>query len=166
MTLADAGWLAVESLPVGLITWFSPEGGAVAAPASWLAVVNGPPALLRAGGFGRGPGSDELPTGLDFAVNIPADLALPRQLMGKASCRGPVLIDDIAGLAPARLVHAPLLTGCALQIECAHGLIVPGDWDLELVGEVILLHRGDFFLDPANHPDFCALRPLHAIFPS
>lgn len=166
MKSADAGWLPIESLPVGLITWFTSDGRAVAAPVSWLAVVDGSPVLLRAGCFGREPGCDGLPKGFDFVVNIPEDLALPRELMRKACSEAPVLIEDIARLAPARSVHAPLLSGFALQIECAHGLIVPGDWEVGLVGEIMLLHRGDFFLDPVKHPDFCALRPLHTIFPS
>jgi flavin reductase (DIM6/NTAB) family NADH-FMN oxidoreductase RutF len=105
---------------------------------------------------------------LDFAVNIPADpaLPLPHRLMTKAAFQSPVLIDDVASLVPARSVHAPLLSGCALQIECAVGRFVPGEWDVELAGEILLLHRGDIFLDPARHADFCALQPLHAIFPS
>ena len=67
---------------------------------------------------------------------------------------------------PARAVSAPLLHGCAVQIECAGGRTVTGGWGAELAGTVRLLHRGGLIIDPVVYPDLCALRPLHAVFPS
>ena len=166
MTSADAGWLAVESLPVGLITWYLPGGRAVALAAAWLAVVNGQPPELRAGSPGMVEGCELLPVAGDFAVNIPAAAAsLPLHEL-VAAAGSPVLLAGTIGTSPARTVHAPLLNGCAVQLECAGGRVVAGGWDAELAGTVRLLRRGGLIIDPAAYPDLCALRPLHAVFPS
>lgn len=160
------GWLPVGSAPIGLITWYSPDGP-VAVLASWLAVINSRPPELLAGCSGRLPAHQDLPDGWVFAVNIPAapqGTALDELIARAVSA--PVVIDDPAKISPARAISAPLLIDCPLQIECAHGRIVSGEWEPELVGDIVLLHRGSLLLDPAVHSDFCALRPLHAIVPS
>lgn len=160
------GWLPIEGLPVGLITWYAPAGP-VAVLISWLAVVNGFPPELRAGCSGRLPGDEPFPEGADFAINIPGDEKIHglRELMQEGAA-GPVSIGARVKLHPARSVHAPLLTGCVLQIECAHGRLLAGEWEPELAGDILLLHRGGHFIDPADHPDFCALFPLRTFFPS
>jgi len=132
---------------------------------SWLALVSGVPPEMRAGCSGRILGPELFPAGMDFAVNVPADLHFPPllELMhGLRAGDAPALVDP-SGLMPARTVHAPLLTGCNLQIECAQGRWLSAAWEPELCGEILLLHRGGLFLDPAGHDDFCALWPLRAV---
>lgn len=159
------GWLPIDGSPVGVVTWFTPAGPAAAVLASWLAVINGQPPELRAGCSGRG-WVEQASAGMDFAVNVFCDLQIPPWLDPGQRPAGPIVLDEAPGLLPARLVHAPLLAGCALQLECARARVVPGDWEPELAGDILLLHRGGLFLDPADHPDFCALRPLRTILPS
>lgn len=160
------GWLPVASSPAGLVTWYAP-GGPVTVLASWLAIIDGQPPELRAGCAGRVADRRDLPEGTAFAINIPLNPedAVLNELIARAAS-APVAIDAATEFAPARSVHAPLLAGCALQIECAHGRIHPGEWEPEIVGDVVLLHRGGLLLNPATYPDFCALRPLRTVFPS
>ena len=167
MISAGEGLLPIGGVPVGLITWFGADGP-VAVLTSWLAVINGSPPELRAGCSGLSGTRASLPLDLDFAVNVPdtGQLAGLHQMMQGAACGFPVPIGTLSGLHPARSVHAPLLTGCALQIECAQGRLASGEWEPELAGDIVLLHRGGLFIDPADHHDFCALRPLRAFFPS
>ena len=167
MISAGEGLLPIGGVPVGLITWFGADGP-VAVLTSWLAVVNGSPPELRAGCSGLQGTNAALPAALDFAVNVPADgeLAGLCELLQGGVTATPVPIGAVPGLHPARSVHAPLLAGCALQIECAQGRLASGEWEPELAGDIVLLHRGGLFIDPADHQDFCALRPLRAFFPS
>lgn len=166
MSLGE-GWLPINGSPVGLVTWYAPDGP-VAMLASWLAVINGQPPELRGGCPGQVPGRNQLPARFDFAVNIPTTPMLPalNELIAKAAAYSPVVIDDAANFSPGRSVRAPLLTGCTLQIECIHGTVAPDGWTTEFAGEIMLLHRGGIFLDPAGHTDFCALRPLRTALPS
>ena len=168
MIAAGEGWLPIDVTPVGVITWYAPSGPAAAVLAAWLAVVNGIPPELRAGCSGRLPGEEAFPAGTDFAVNVPADLQFPalRKLMHGLRAGEWAARLDPRGLVPARTVHAPLLAGCTLQLECAHGRFLNADWEPELAGDILLLHRGGVFLDPADHADLCALWPLRVILPS
>jgi len=161
------GWLPVDGSPVGLITWYTLDGP-VAMLVSWLAVINGQPPELRGGCPGWVSDRNDLPGGLDFAVNIPVAPTLPalNELIAKAAACPTVTINDAADFSPGRFVHAPLLSGCTLQIECVHGRIVPGGWNTEFAGEIRLLHRGGLFFAPDGHPDFCALQPLRTALPS
>lgn len=167
MTSAPEGWLPIAGSPAGLVSWYAPIGP-VAMLISWLAVINGHPPELRAGCSGRLPGDEHFPVGTDFAVNVPSDTRIAglREFLQGVPIGHPVPIAARLELFPARSIHAPLLAGCALQIECAHGRILQGNWEPELAGDVLLLHRGGLFLDPVDHPDFCALWPLRAFFPS
>lgn len=166
MIARGVGWLPVDSAPVGLVTWYAP-GGPVAVLASWLAVINGHPPELRAGCSGRVAGRQALPEGLPFVINIPVspEGTVYDGLIARAAA-APAMIGTPAAFSPAHAVQAPLLAGCALQIECARGRIAPGEWEPELVGDIVLLHRGGLTLAPAAHPDFCALLPLHMLLPS
>lgn len=168
MIASGAGWLPIDLTPVGVVTWYTPSGPAAAVLAAWLAVVNGPPPALRAGCSGRLPGEEDFPAGTDFAVNVPADLQFPalRQLLRGYRAGGRAKRLDPRKFVPARTVHAPLLAGCMLQIECARGRLLSADREPELAGDILLLHRGGVFLDPADHSDLCALWPLRVILPS
>lgn len=167
MKSSGEGWLPINGAPIGLVAWYAPDGPVVM-PASWLAVVDGPSPELRAGCSGRVPGRQAFPVEADFSVNIPTDPREPGmdRLFARASAVAPVPIDDPGCVLPARTVNAPLLAGCAVQIECVHGRLAAGGWDAEMIGEIVLLHRGGLFLSPATHPDFCALQPLRTRFPS
>lgn len=165
MITRGEGWFPVDASPVGLVTWFAPTGEAVAVLASWLAVINGQPPELRAGCSGRG-WERQLPAGMDFAVNVFAELPMPPLWGPEQGAAGSLVLDASLPLFTARLAHAPLLAGCALQIECAHGRLLPGDWEPELAGDILLLHRGGLIFDPADVRDFCALLPLRTILHS
>jgi flavin reductase (DIM6/NTAB) family NADH-FMN oxidoreductase RutF len=168
MIAAGEGWLPIDVTSIGVVTWYTPSGPAAAVPVAWLAVVSGLPPELRAGCAGRLLGEEDFPTGTDFAVNIPAALQFPalRELLPGLDSGVRSACLDPRGLVPARTVHAPLLPGCTLQIECAHGRLHAADWEPELAGDILLLHRGGVFVDPADHADLCALWPLRAILPS
>lgn len=159
---AAEGWLPIANPPVGLITWYAPTGAAVAVVTSWLGVVSGQPPELRAGCCGRPPKRELFAPGADFAVNIPLrmDASLFRALMspGPSGCALTLLAG--AKLARASSVHAPLLAGCVLQIECSGGRILPRDWEPELAGDIRLLHRDGHTIDAAACSDFCAVHPL------
>jgi flavin reductase (DIM6/NTAB) family NADH-FMN oxidoreductase RutF len=168
MIAVGEGWLPIEVTSIGVVTWYTPSGPAAAVLAAWLAVVSGRPPELRAGCSGRLLGVEDFPTGTDFAVNIPANPQCPalRELMpGLCSGERAACLDP-RGLVLARSVHAPLLAGCTLQIECAHGRLLAADSEPELAGDILLLHRGGVFLDPADHADICALWPLRATLPT
>jgi len=167
MNLAGAGWLPITVAPLGVVTWFAPGGPAAALLASWLAVICDRRPQVRAGCGGCGLDAEQFPSGTDFVVNVPADddtaglHVLVRRLRAGEPLSSIVPVDLIA----ARKVRAPLLNGCALQIECTHGCLVGGEWEAELTGDLLLLHRGGVTLDPAAVDDFCALWPLRASLP-
>ena len=166
MQSATEGWLPIANPPVGLVTWYAPDGTAMALVTSWLGVIAGQPPELRAGCCGRPPHAAQFPAGIGFAVNIPARMDLPvlRDLVrpGIAGC---AVVVAGAQLAPARCARAPLLAGCVLQIECAGGRVLPRDWEPELAGEILVVHRGGHTIEPAASPDFCTLFPLRADCP-
>lgn len=168
ITPRTAGWLPVASLPVGLVSWYTPAGQAAASLASWLAVIDCDPPGMRAGCPGLAAARESFPDGTDFVVNIPADMTCHglQELVKQSLTTSPVPVPDGTLLLPSRTVHAPLLAGCALQIECTRGRILPERREPELAGVVALLHRGGLFLAPADYPEFCALAPLRSIFPS
>jgi hypothetical protein len=163
-----AGWLPVTSSPAGLVSWYTPDGPAAASLASWLAVIDCAPPELRAGCPGLVACRERFPSGTDFVINIPADMASHelQELVRQTLTAGAVPLADSPLLLPSRTVRAPLLAGCTLQIECNQGRILPERWEPELVGTVALLRRGGLFVDPADYPEFCALAPLRSIFPS
>jgi hypothetical protein len=156
------GLLPIDSPPVGLVSWYAPDGRVVVSVSSWLAVVNGAPPELRAGGGGlllKG----NFPEGSDFVVTLLEEKQLPlfNKLVRHAErCGEPVTVADDPLLTPAVRVRAPLLTGAALHLECVGGRIIAGAWAQELAGSVSLLHRCQQQLSPEDYPDFAALQPL------
>ena len=170
MMRVAAGWLPIDVAPLGVVTWFAPRGPATALLASWLAVVCDPRPQLRAGCGYSGLDAGEFPDGTDFVVNVPgapdsADYAAAHVLIRRLRAGAPLSSIGAPGLLPARKVCAPRLAGCALQIECTHGCLLPGDWETALAGELVLLHRGGVSLEPAAAGDFCALWPLRVSLP-
>jgi len=162
---AGAGWLPIDSPQVGLVTWYGPNGAAVALATSWLGVIDGHPPELLAGCRSRTTVPELFPSGADFAVNIPAgpDVAALCELLQKLPPGCPVHIGTGPELRPGHRVQAPLLACCALRIECRHGRVQPRDWEAELAGEIVLLHRGALAFDPADHVEFSALHPLRQV---
>lgn len=156
------GLLPIDSPPVGLVSWYALDGRVVVSVSSWLAVVNGSPPELRAGGGGLLL-EGNFPAGADFVVSLLEESQLPlfTKLVRHAErCGEPVMVADDPLLIPAVKVQAPLLAGAALHLECATGQIVSGGWERELAGRVRLLHRHEQQLCPDEHPDFNALQPL------
>lgn len=156
------GLLPIDSPPVGLVSWYAPDGRVVVSVSSWLAVINGSPPELRAGGGGLLL-EGNFPDGADFAVTLLEESQLPlfAKLVRHAErCGEPVTVADDPLLIPASKVRAPLLAGGALHLECANGRIVTGTWGRELAGPVRLLQRCEQHLSPDDHPDFSLLEPL------
>jgi hypothetical protein len=162
---ADEGWLPIDNPPVGLITWYGPGGVAVALAMSWLGVINSHPPELHAGCCGRIPGAELFPAGADFAVNILAgiEMPMPDSLTQRKLSGCPLLVEAGLEFLPAHSVRAPLLAGCALQVECAHGRSLTCEWEPALAGDILLLHRSGVVLDPADYPDFCAIQPFRRV---
>lgn len=159
------GLLPIDSPPVGLVSWFGADGRVVVSVSSWLAVVNGSPPELRAGG-GSLLVEGNFPVGADFVVTLLEESQLPlfTKLVRHAErCGEPVTVADDPLLVPALKVRAPLLAGAALHLECVGGRIASGGWERELVGQVRLLHRCEQQLCPDQHPDFNALQPLRPL---
>ncbi len=157
MDSPDNTWPPTAGPPVGLITWYSSSGPMVAAIPSWLAVVDGQPPELHAGCGGMQFGRDPFQDGADFVVNLP-----PREecsLLNGTTPEQPFVLLGRPRLLPARSVRAPLLDGCALQIECTRGRMQPGVWEPALAGDIVLMHRGGWLFPAADFPDFCTLRP-------
>lgn len=156
------GLLPIDSPPVGLVSWYAPDGRMVVTVSSWVAVVDGSPPELRVGGGGLLLDGN-FPDGADFVVALLKETQLPLfagLVRHAARCGEPVAVTDDPLLIPAAKVHAPLLAGAALQLECVAGRIVAGPWECALSGQVRLLHRSQQEIDPAGHGNFCALQPL------
>lgn len=162
MNPVNAGWLPVDVAPLALLTWFAPGGPAVASLASWLAVIGDARPRMRAGCGSCGLRAGQFPDGADFVVNVPGDQhsAALHVLISKLRSGETLLIDQLAGTRPARKVHAPLLAGCELHLECAHGCLSPGDWDTELDGDLLLLHRAGTTIAAPVANDICTLWPF------
>jgi len=162
---AGAGWLPIDSPQVGLVTWYGPDGAAVALATSWLGIIDGHPPELRAGCRSRTTVPELFPCGADFAVNIPAgpDVAALCARLRTLPPGCPVPIGTGPELRPGHRVQAPLLACCALRIECRRGRFQPRDWEAELAGDILLLHRGGVSFDPGDHPEFSTLHPLRQL---
>lgn len=160
------GLLPIDSPPVGLVSWYAGDGRVVVSVSSWLAVVDGTPPELRAGGGGLLL-EGNFPEGSDFVVTLLEESQLPlfvKLVKHAERCGEPVVIADDPLLTPAVQVRAPLLKGAALHLECAGGRIVAGEWGRELAGRVRLLQRSGQCLSPESHPEFSGLQPLRPQF--
>ncbi len=161
------GLLPIDSPPVGLVSWYAGDGRVVISVSSWLAVVDGAPPELRAGGGGLLL-EGNFPEGSDFVVTLLDEAQLPlfvKLVKHAERCGEPVIIADDPLLTPAVRVNAPLLNGAALHLECAGGRIVSGEWGRELAGRVRLLQRNRQCLSPDDYPEFSALQPLRTQSP-
>ena len=156
------GLLPIDSPPVGLVSWYAGDGRVVVSVSSWLAVVDGTPPELRAGGGGLLLDGN-FPEGGDFVVTLLEEAQLPlfvKLVRHAERCGEPVIVADDPLLIPAVQVRAPLLKGAALHLECTGGRIVAGEWGRELSGRVCLLQRGRQCLPTDSCRKFSALQPL------
>ncbi len=157
MTKAPVPWL-----PAGLISWYAPGGAPLALVTSWIALIGGCRPRIKTAWHGcRVPMSSNW-TGGDFVVNIPYEDCLEK--IRAIMTQGRLCLHSEADLGLACLVGvaatAPRLLECAVQIECVGGRLVDSDFETELSGEIIRLHRGDQVIDPADVPELCAIHPL------
>jgi flavin reductase (DIM6/NTAB) family NADH-FMN oxidoreductase RutF len=159
---AGEGWLPIDNPPVGLVSWYAPDGSVMAQATSWLGIIGGHPPELRAGCCGKAADLVRFPAGTDFTVNLPPrrGLAALSEPLARALPGCTLAIGTAAELRPARQVHAPLLAGCALHIECTAGRLLPHDREEELAGEIVLLHRDGLCLAPEDDDDFSLLQPF------
>ena len=87
------------------------------------------------------------------AIGMPADMLTRfREILGRAS--GMVLRPEFHAPPPADRTLAGIglkgcdlrdaqLAGCDLRLECTRARLSPGEWEPEIIGDVMLLHRGD-----------------------
>ena len=151
----------VAWLPAGLISWYAPDGSPVVMVTAWLALVGGDNPRIRTAWHGRHEPLSCFWPGGDFVLNVPyeSDLGKIREVM----CQGEFCLNAqalgypcVSGIAAV----APRLIDCAVQIECVGGRLVDSDFDVELCGDVVRLHRDQVVIDPADLPDLCAIHPL------
>lgn len=149
-------------LPAGLISWYATGGRPLALVTSWVALIGGDRPCLRTAWHGRQDPHSRFWSGGDFVYNVPHDAGLVqiREVMRRGRlCLSP---HEDLGLdcQPAVTALAPLLTDCAVQLECVQGRLVKVGWDTELRGGVVCLHRGGGVIRPSDVPEFCAVKPL------
>lgn len=163
MLETDYGIVApVPWFPAGLISWYAPGGLAMALVSPWVALLGGESPRLRTAWHGRQNPLSRRWTGGDFVFNVPSERGLEslRDLMqqGRYCLYAEQDLHQVCLCGTA--VEAPLLTECAIQLECRGGLLVDSNYDTELTGEVVRLHREQAVLDVAEFPDLCAIQPL------
>jgi flavin reductase (DIM6/NTAB) family NADH-FMN oxidoreductase RutF len=148
-----------------LISWYASKAIPVALVTSWVALVGGEQPRIRTAWHGRHNSLSRLWTGGDFVFNAPTESGLKtiRELMKQGNHCLDVGADlqqtCIIGTAAA----APRLTACPVQLECIGGTLFDSGYDIELKGDVILLHRGGQSIGVDEITDLCAIQPLSAL---
>ena len=148
--------------PAGLISWYGPDGHPLVLVTSWIALVGGSLPRLRTAWCGRFDYDSSYWPGGDFILNIPneSDLESIRRIMEKGKfclhAEEELTYSCLSGVAAT----APRLLECAVQIECVGGRLIETDFDTELCGHVVRVHRDGVTLDPFQIPDLCAISPL------
>lgn len=155
----------VAWLPAGLISWYCPEGKAVALVTSWIALIGGPSPQIRTAWHERKDRRSNAWAGGDFVLNVPYAEGLDaiRKTMANGKLcftEGEELsLTSVAGL----VADAPRLLDCAVQIECTGGALVESGVDVELCGNVARVHRDQVVIDPGEVSDLCAVQPLSPV---
>lgn len=148
-------------LPAGLISWYSTDGSPVALMTTWVALVGGDKPTIRSAWHGRHDPLSHSWSGGDFVLNVPyeSDLNKIRKVLGQGEfCLN--TLDLGYAFVTGVVAVAPRLLDCAVQIECVGGRLVDSDFDVELCGCVVRLHRNQVVIDPAEIPELCAIQPL------
>jgi len=151
----------VARLPAGLISWYAADGSPVTLVTAWIALVGGDSPSIRTAWHGRHDLLSHSWSGGDFVLNVPheSDLDKIRQAVGQGEfCLntqdlGYTCVSGVAAVAPR-------LLDCAVQIECVGGRLVDSDFDVELCGRVVRLHRDQVVIDPTEVSELCAIQPL------
>jgi|GEM_PF-1814407 len=152
----------IPCFPAGLISWYAPDDAPVALVTSWVALIGGDAPCIRMAWHGRYSPLSRLWKGGDFVFNVPSEsgLYVIRDLMARGKlCMG--AHDDLQqaclrGISAA----APILTDCAVHLECVGGTLFDSGYDTELRGEVVHLHKGLVSMAVAEIKDLCAMQPL------
>jgi flavin reductase (DIM6/NTAB) family NADH-FMN oxidoreductase RutF len=148
--------------PTGLVSWYASDGTPVAQFASWVAIVSGRQPLLKSSLHNNQAPMFNFMPGSDFVYNIP--MASLMDKIREVACPGQYRfrVDDELGCTcvPGIAVMAPCLKECSVQIECVNGRLLDSTGEMELSGEVVLLHRGHEIIDPSALPDLFAIEPL------
>lgn len=152
----------VAWLPTGLISWYAQDGSPVAMVTSWVALIGGSKPRARMAWHAS---SDPFPLfwyGGDFVLNIPHEDRLDDIRAVMHQRQRPVNVEDCLGCATASgvIALAPRLIDFAVQVECVRGELINNEFEAELVGDVVRVHRGEIVIDPAEISDLCALQPL------
>lgn len=149
-------------LPAGLITWYAPSGAPLALVTSWIALIGGDRPRIRTAWHGRQNPLSRFWHGGDFAFNVPSAICL-RELRHFTQ-KGAFCLNIESDLGQSSVCGltsvSPLLTKCAIQLECTSGQLLDSDYDTELTGDVLRLHRGQKVINVAEVPDLCAIQPL------
>jgi len=152
----------VAWLPAGLISWYAPGEPPLAMVTSWVALIGGDNPRIRMAWHGRDKDLSQGWTGGDFVFNVPSESGL--QAIRDLMAQGKFCLDVDADLqqeyARGVTAAAPRLTDCAVQLECVGGILSDSDYDSELSGEVVHLHRGSVSMAVAEIEDLCAMQPL------
>ena len=151
----------VPWMPAGLISWYAPDGSALIMMTAWVALIGGKNPRIRAAWHGRHDVLHGFRATDDFVFNVPyeRDLDEIRHVVYQGKfCFSAQELDYacVSGIAAV----APRLLDCAVQIECVAGRLVKTDFDAELCGNVVRIHRGNVMIDAADIPDLCAIQPL------
>ncbi len=152
----------VAWLPAGLISWYAPDGSPATLVTAWVALVGGDNPRIRTAWHGRYEPLSSFWVGGDFVLNVPyeTDLGRIQEVMRQGSlclnAEGSLGYSCVSGIVAA----APRLLNCAVQIECVSGRLVESDFDAELCGDVVRVHRDNVVVDPVDIPDLCAIQPL------
>ncbi len=155
----------VSWFPAGLISWYAPGTIPVALVTSWVALIGGDEPRIRTAWHGRYSSLSRLWTGGDFVFNVPSESGLKtiRHLMKQ----GKVCLDVGADLQQTCIggtsAAAPRLTACPVQLECIGGTLSDSGYDIELKGDVLLLHRGGQSIAMDEVTDLCAIQPLRSL---
>jgi flavin reductase (DIM6/NTAB) family NADH-FMN oxidoreductase RutF len=146
----------------GLISWYGPDGNPLVLVTSWIALVGGSSPRLRTAWCGRFDSGSRYWSGGDFILNVPheSDLETIRKIMDKGKfclhAEEELNYSCLSGITAT----APRLLECAVQIECVGGRLIETDFDAELCGDVVRVHRDGVNLDPLEIQDLCAISPL------
>jgi flavin reductase (DIM6/NTAB) family NADH-FMN oxidoreductase RutF len=149
-------------LPAGLISWYASDGSPITLVTAWVALVGGDNPRIRTAWHGRHETLSRFWPGGDFVLNVPYEKELDK--IRKVMSQGKLCLnaqDSLGYTCSSGVVAiAPRLLDCAVQIECLAGRLIDSDFDTELCGDVVRVHRDGIVIDTTDIPDLCAIQPL------
>lgn len=152
----------ISWFPAGLISWYAPDDIPYALVTSWVALIGGDAPCIITAWHGQYNALSRVWKGGDFVFNVPSEQGL--QAIRDLMAQGKLCLDVCADLRQACVIGlvaaAPRLTGCSVQLECIGGTLSDSEYDTELRGEVVYLHRGPVSMAAADIKDLCAMQTL------